>query len=476
MDRRIADLLSKYKDDFCNGKNKKETITAESQEWWKAQLLPSCSSLLSITEPPKNQSYEDKAKKSPSKNLKRRRDLATLGFSLVEKDIDQETLIGKLQEGIQRLEDQKLPATFIFLFDEAWELAAAAHRTFDEACHEENQFNFDALAWFIPPGQAGFSPHRDRQPDKVASSFHNDAKCVLQNEPCFVTQWVSLSKATPSNSCLYVIPKDCDPGYLNGDKDDKDPLQVALPDKDAFQYIRAIPREPGESLLFSHRIIHWGSQSDVDHSDGPRVAISFVSSDPKFEAPYLEYDYQPSVCPLIPFELRLLLVCAQLICYQDRFQPSKTTIKACYDYCKEHEASLGPAFRQKVFLEFIKAMEDRRQINCVTYTLGTSSDKKSKGEKEETLGDENENDEDNDDEEDAMMEEMLNAEEDGYGEFQDDFDALKEEDGSAEEVSDDGEDEEEEVDIFGKRALEDGNSDLSKKITLALETKRTRAS
>ncbi len=45
-----------------------------------------------------------------------------------------------------------------------------------------------------------------------------------------------------------------DPGYYQGDDDDgPDPLEVALPGKDAFQAIRALPAEAGSAILFTHR-------------------------------------------------------------------------------------------------------------------------------------------------------------------------------------------------------------------------------
>ena len=76
-------------------------------------------------------------------------------------------------------------------------------------------------------------------------------------------------------------------------------------------------------------------------------------------------------------------------------------------------------------------------------------------------------DDEDDDYEEAVMEEMLQVETGGYGEFEDDFDEIDE--GAADEgepVSDDDEDdsEEEEFDLFGKRALEDKDSELSKKV------------
>lgn len=70
-----------------------------------------------------------------------------------------------------------------------------------------------------------------------------------------------------------------------GDSDDSNaptPLEVALPDKEAYQHIRALPCPAGSAVLFTHRLIHWGSAA-TRKADWPRIAISFVFSDPSFE-------------------------------------------------------------------------------------------------------------------------------------------------------------------------------------------------
>ena len=101
--------------------------------------------------------------------------------------------------------------------------------------------SFDMLAWLIAPseGQAGFAPHRDRQPSDVRGSFHPDGS------PKYCTAWsvllltvapptlalslalslalalsltrVALGDADAETSCLYLIPRGVDPGYDAGD-------------------------------------------------------------------------------------------------------------------------------------------------------------------------------------------------------------------------------------------------------------------
>ncbi|VEU34226.1 unnamed protein product [Pseudo-nitzschia multistriata] len=461
------------------------------------------------------------SKKSQTKHKRRREKLIRNGYALVNDSFD----VRMVREGIEALHKQHLPATFILLFDESWHLACQSKEVLENASHEKNAFNYDLLAWYIPPGSPGFSPHRDRQPDDAPSTFHSD-----DQQAKFVTNWIALSDATPENSCLYVIPKPFDPGYTNGDiekvEDDNEssdavggnqitnPLHRALSTKESFQHIRCLPRKAGQSVLFTHRIIHWGSQGDPDsgHEDddddggpsrtsttasSPRIAISFVASDPDYEAPLLvnhsKYfsststtnDDSDTTVRFPPLHIRLLLVCAQLLIYYQRFDIDKSVIKACYNFCKQHEEELEETYRRKVYVEFVNAMKeqkaqgalenpDRKDKKIFSTNPATAAPTTAKStsnlhvEIKGTLGDgiiQGDDDDDDDDDEDAMLEEMLNAEEGGYGEFEDDYDEME---GGVELENDDEEDSDDEkegnFDLFGGgREIDDVASPLKKK-------------
>ncbi len=130
--------------------------------------------------------------------------------------------------------------------------------------------------------------------------------------------------------CWYVRLISCVPGI---DDDAPSPLAVALPDKESFQHIRAltgpagsackprIPRVRERSLFslalhagcFSHRTLHWGGRNPP-HSQSTRISMSFVASDQTFERSYLS---DSRVVP--PFAIRVALVCAQMLCYHEKF-------------------------------------------------------------------------------------------------------------------------------------------------------------
>mmetsp|Transcript_25596 Transcript_25596/g.56108 ORF Transcript_25596/g.56108 Transcript_25596/m.56108 type:complete len:529 (-) Transcript_25596:35-1621(-) len=454
-----------------------------------------------------------------TKHKRRKQKLVRDGYALVNDSFD----VRLVRNGIEALHKQDLPATFILLFDESWHLACQSKRVLQKATHEKNVFNYDLLAWYISPGSPGFSPHRDRQPDDPPSTFHSD-----DQEAKFVTNWIALSDATPENSCLYVIPKPYDPGYTTGDidsvADDKDssgdgcgdrvtdPLHRALSSKESFQHIRSLPRKAGQSILFTHRIIHWGSQGDptTDHDDdddgnesststtsvSPRIAISFVCSDPEYEAPllvnhakYFSSDSNANAdnntpVQLPPLHIRLLLVCAQLLIYYQRFDLEKSVTKACYEFCKEYEEELEKTYRRKVYVEFVNAMKEQKgqgipnnvnrehanniSTNAAASTATKSSSNGQAGIETTARGPGNHGDDDEDGDEDAMLEEMLNAEADGYGEFEDDYDEIeqgKEEIENGDDDDEDGDDKDEGVfDLFGgTRKSEDAESPVKKK-------------
>ena len=72
---------------------------------------------------------------------------------------------------------------------------------------------------------------------------------------------VNLFKTNSENFHLFQNYRQ-DPGYYLGDDDESKatPLEIALPNKEDYQNIRALPVSCGDVIMFSHRIIHWGSK------------------------------------------------------------------------------------------------------------------------------------------------------------------------------------------------------------------------
>ena len=86
---------------------------------------------------------------------------------------------------------------------------------------------------------------------------------------------------------------------INDGNSDRDPLREALLDKENYQHIRAIPLNSGEFVIFTHRILHWGSKGRKSYRGPPRISFSVAFSDPTFEAPYFSVNTK-----LPSFEMR----------------------------------------------------------------------------------------------------------------------------------------------------------------------------
>jgi hypothetical protein len=312
------------------------------------------------------------------------------------------TLVG---EGIKTLVAHGWPASFIFLYDEAWIMTWRMAEFMRSVTG--NEISHDMLAWHVNPDseETGFSPHRDRQPEVASKTFREDGMAM------YTTCWMPLVDATTDNSCLYMIPSKFDPGYIEGDIEEKDPLSRALPTKEAYQNIRGLPTEASGALIFTHRIIHWGS-SGRPGSGNPRISLSIGFSDYQYEKPYLKDQRKVEEgAPLPDFTSRLALICAQMISYYQRFDFSGAKLAMFYEVLMMHKHLYDKDYLANTLKEHAGALKEA--LN-----------------KEKPLESENGDDDDDHDEEDIedeLLESVLNREFEGEIDFKDDFDELEEE-------------------------------------------------
>eukprot|EP00041_Stephanoeca_diplocostata_P030577 m.929546 g.929546 ORF g.929546 m.929546 type:complete len:328 (+) comp23781_c0_seq42:237-1220(+) len=175
--------------------------------------------------------------------------------------------IEHIASGIKTLAEHGWPPSFILMYDEPWVLTHQVQELV-RMC-TGNALIMDFATFFVGSGidasgtttngtsgarenTSGWPPHRDRSSDTSTTAFRSDGL------PKYSTTWIPLTTASPTNSCLYVIPRTYDPGYHQGDNG-KNPLEVIFKDPAAYQYIRALPCDAGSLLHFSHRLLHWGS-------------------------------------------------------------------------------------------------------------------------------------------------------------------------------------------------------------------------
>lgn len=314
----------------------------QNSSLWK-RLCPFLTILESVSECKTNKvviDVPDLRMKSTSNAL----ELNTKGFykmSAVDTGLP-EMICEYLAMGILRLRAHGYSTNMIMMFDEAWIVGDLLNTLVgvtsgNSPIGDWFVFHVDSKCSPYIPGP----PHRDR-PTADNTSFRNnhDEKSVILASssiidvkidtnpslslailplsdnssqstitplasPKYCSVWLALTDATPENSCLYLIPKDHDPGYgFAGDN------VVGM--GHVWGNILAQPLLQGGALTFSHRLLHWGSQPQP-HAGRGRIALSLAFADPTFEVAYFDHAMYG---PLPPMMLRLGLVAGQQIQYE----------------------------------------------------------------------------------------------------------------------------------------------------------------
>ena len=333
-----------------------------------------------------------------------------------------------LAEGVRRVVEAGWPASFVLMYDEAWELLRAASALMERASGGLLTCNLDALAWHVDAskGEAGFAPHRDRQPENTDDIFAED------DFPRYATLWVALTDATTQGGCLHAVPKDADPGYSAGDpaierssKGLPAALRRALPSKESLQMIAALPVDSGSAVAVSGRTIHWGS-AGYGLKVPPRISISFGCSDAGYEAPYLGAGKEAaSKQAPPPAALRLALCAGQTIVYHQRFSVDAGILSLCLEVFSRHAEDFEAGYVAKVRAEMMEAVKEAVD-NADSQGLGE--------EVEEALLD-------------KALDGVLASKGDELFAFRDDFDELNDElDGDEESGSEDNDVDEEDED------------------------------
>jgi hypothetical protein len=286
---------------------------------------------------------------TPLETVRRTQNLITRGFfriNAVDSPVPL-SLAASLETGVLRLVALGHSPTSIICYDEVWEYV----RLLDvqlSAAQPGNVSSGDSVAFLVTPTVHVFTgPHRDK-PCAGPSSFHADGV------PCYTTVWVALSDATPDSSCLYFLPADRDAGYLTAG----DNLLEALPSPAHWPSIVAQPCVRGDVLIFSHRVLHWGSTSQADAPH--RVALSFAFSDTAFE----EAAFPAAFLPLPPLGLRLGLLSGQAILYAAQAPLTKGALALNNRVFASQQGFFNVAYAEKVLasaqsLKFV-ASQSRR--------------------------------------------------------------------------------------------------------------------
>lgn len=166
-------------------------------------------------------------------------------------------LIREIHDRVVTLVANKHQVNEIFLSQCAWDLVRLSNDMFMPSMVPSGD-----VVLFYRSNDTDFSgfvgAHRD-MPDAVVAENETPGSCVV---------WISITKASPSTSCLSVLPAEYDEHYSGGFNLEVNPKHL---DK-----IECIVTEPGDVVVLSNRVLHWGT---AHKSKEARISFSFVLVD-----------------------------------------------------------------------------------------------------------------------------------------------------------------------------------------------------
>ena len=200
-------------------------------------------------------------------------------------------LLSRLAAAMDRIARAGLPPAFIGVYDEVWQLAAAMQPVLDAA--------FGGTAALVPNFWARHGG--DAQPPAPACRRRPGNGVHADGTPRSLTLWLPLTRATPDNGCVYLVPAGQDRAYgrPGGSR-----AETGLPG------IRALPARPGEALLWTGETYHWQALPDRRVADGDLLSLNW-----EFQCrccPPLEGAVIDGNATLVPFETRLAIIARQM--------------------------------------------------------------------------------------------------------------------------------------------------------------------
>eukprot|EP00931_Biecheleriopsis_adriatica_P046883 TRINITY_DN26975_c0_g1_i2.p1 TRINITY_DN26975_c0_g1~~TRINITY_DN26975_c0_g1_i2.p1 ORF type:complete len:418 (-),score=87.38 TRINITY_DN26975_c0_g1_i2:85-1338(-) len=247
-----------------------------------------------------------------------------------------------LARGIEKLSSVGLPPQFLLAFDETWEVANEVSGVLEKLLGLRNIMDF--YVFNVKPGGVGWQLHRDRKGGSTLGFSEGGL-------PEYTTIWIAITDASPKTSCIYVLPAYADPSYKDLAGDDSR-LIVGY----SHQHIRALPVQSGDVLLWSHRLLHWGSAAppEATHS---RKTLTFAMAAPGFEEPFLHL----AAGEVPSFEARLALVAFTLVCYHNSEAVAPAIQPLVVEILRRHadhltDAALTRSATGKQFLKNIMAL------------------------------------------------------------------------------------------------------------------------
>lgn len=236
------------------------------------------------------------------------------GYFLIE-DVLPTDELAKLRQGIETLVAKGVSPALIYLYDEAWQVFRRLKPLLNHFLGDRVALLPHFWAWHVDPDQGGrgWPPHRDYQGESVIG---DDMLISL-------SLWVPLSNATPSNGCMYVLPRSFEKCYDS---------PVTKPEDVSLQDVRALPAGPGAVMGWRQDLYHWGGRAS-QHATEPRISLSLEFQNAAF-APLAERLLNLEQAP--EFIDRLVLIANQFEKYQHMQSIDADTVswaKAVLEHC-----------------------------------------------------------------------------------------------------------------------------------------------
>ncbi len=205
-------------------------------------------------------------------------------------------MLASMRTAIEGVREAGLPAVFAFVYDIFYQGLTHFDAAFASVLGESYRLVPNLAVYYIEASDQGkgFAPHRDAE--------YLDA-VDEQGMPTVMTVWITITEASPLNSCLYIVPKHRDPQYADSIQD----LSVSA-DAFAWEDVRALPTPPGVMSCWSQYLFHWGSRASRRAKD-PRITYAVYLQSAKV-APVT--DQTVAVPAALGFEERLSMICRSL--------------------------------------------------------------------------------------------------------------------------------------------------------------------
>lgn len=213
--------------------------------------------------------------------------------------------VRRLNDAIDTLVAAGWPASFVFIYDEAWQSGRSpgVRRMLESVLGPGFRQIRHVWAHVVHPvaGATGWAPHVDGDPGGR------------------MTVWMGLTPATLDNGCMHVVPRnvtaaspDLVPRFrLNGSQFTRTELVSLL------HATHALEASPGDALGWGFDIIHWGGYARRAGSERRGFSFEYIAADQErgsFDGPLVSMDSLPT------FDDRVRTVAKSINAYR-KFEP-----------------------------------------------------------------------------------------------------------------------------------------------------------